>query len=124
MSLQPQLPDGTLRVRWVREDAIGVEQQERCSSFVLSSEAIEDWAPRRLEEIDEAAMQALLAQSPELVLLGTGRRQRFLPPRLQALLLARGIGIECMDNGAAGRTFNLLADEGRRVVAAFLIETA
>ena len=123
MSLQQQLPDGSLRVRWVREDAIGVDQQERRSSFVLSSEAIADWAPRALAAIDETAIQALLAQAPELVLLGTGSRQRFLPPRLQALLLARGIGIECMDNGAAARTFNLLADEGRRVVAAFLIET-
>ena len=124
MSLQQQLPDGTLRVRWVRQDSIGVDQQERRRSFVLSSQVVEDWPPRTLDEIDEAAMQALLAQAPELVLLGTGGRQRFLPPRLQAMLLARGVGVECMDNGAAARTFNLLADEGRRVVAAFLVEPA
>jgi uncharacterized protein len=124
MSLQQQLPDGTLRIRWVREDAIGVDQQERRASFVLSSQLVEDWPPRTLDEIDESAIQALLAQAPELVLLGTGSRQRFLPSRLQALLLARGIGIECMDNGAAARTFNLLADEERRVVAAFLLGPA
>jgi uncharacterized protein len=117
MSLQQQLPDGTLRVRWVRVDAIGVEQQERRSSFLLGTGEIRDWSPRSHGEIDEAALDAALALQP-----GSGPRQRFLPPRLQALLLARGIGVECMDNGAAARTFNLLADEGRRVVAAFLIE--
>jgi uncharacterized protein len=122
MSLQQQLPDGTLRVRWVRVDAIGVEQQERRSSFLLGTGEIRDWSPRSHGEIDEAALDAALALQPELLLLGSGPRQRFLPPRLQALLLARGIGVECMDNGAAARTFNLLADEGRRVVAAFLIE--
>ncbi|HRN60556.1 MAG TPA: MTH938/NDUFAF3 family protein, partial [Chiayiivirga sp.] len=37
---------------------------------------------------------------------------------------ARGIGLEAMDSAAAARTFNLLAGEGRRVVAAFLIGTA
>ena len=34
---------------------------------------------------------------------------------------ARGVGIEIMDNAAAARTFNVLAGEGRRVVAGFLI---
>lgn len=124
MSLQQQLPDGTLRVRWVRTDAIAVDKQERRDSFLLSTEGLHDWAPDRFEAIDEDAVEAALALRPELVLFGTGPRQRFLPPRLQAMLLGRGIGIECMDNGAAARTFNLLADEGRRVVAAFLLDAA
>ena len=39
-----------------------------------------------------------------------------------AAFLRRGIGIEAMDNAAAARTFNLLAAEGRRVVAVFLVD--
>ena len=38
-----------------------------------------------------------------------------------AACLTRGIGIEVMDNAAAARTFNVLATEGRRVLAAFLL---
>ena len=38
-----------------------------------------------------------------------------------AALLTRGIGLEVMDNAAAARTFNVLANEGRRVVAGFLL---
>jgi uncharacterized protein len=36
-------------------------------------------------------------------------------------LLRSGIGVEVMDNRAAARTYNLLAAEGRRAVAAFLL---
>jgi uncharacterized protein len=49
---------------------------------------------------------------------------RFPAPAVLAALLTRGIGVEVMDNAAAARTFNLLAGEGRRVVAALLIGTA
>ena len=38
-----------------------------------------------------------------------------------AACLSRGIGLEAMDNAAAARTFTVLAGEGRRVVAGFLI---
>nr|WP_282452769.1 MTH938/NDUFAF3 family protein [Lysobacter sp. CAU 1642] len=122
--MQQQLPDGGLRVRWVREDGLGVGEESLSTSLLLEPDRWTPWAPVSFEEIDEAAIESLLALSPELILLGTGNRQRFLPPRLQARLLAAGVGVECMDNGAAARTFNLLADEGRRVLAAFLIETS
>ncbi len=39
-------------------------------------------------------------------------------------LFARRIGIETMDNAAACRTYNVLASEGRRVVAALLLESS
>ncbi|GIX35624.1 MAG: hypothetical protein KatS3mg126_1403 [Lysobacteraceae bacterium] len=123
MSLQQQLPDGGVRVRWVGEGSVGLVEETVAASFLLLPDRWEPWPPDRFEAIDEAAIDRLLATAPELVLLGTGTRQRFLPPALQARILARGIGVECMDNAAAARTFNLLADEGRHLVAAFLIET-
>jgi uncharacterized protein len=122
VSLQQQLPEGGLRVRWVDERRLGVGDESITVSCVLQPDGWQAWPPANFEAIDEAALDALVAQDPELVLLGTGTRQRFLAPRLQARLLSAGIGIECMDNGAAARTFNLLADEGRRVLAAIVLE--
>jgi RNA-binding protein len=52
---------------------------------------------------------------------GTGARQAFPAAAFMAGFLRRNIGIEVMDNAAAARTYNLLADEGRRVVAAFIL---
>jgi uncharacterized protein len=61
------------------------------------------------------------ALSPEIVLLGTGARQRFPHPRLYRVLTAERIGVEVMDSAAAARTYNIIAAEGRRVAAALIL---
>ncbi|MBU6272826.1 MAG: Mth938-like domain-containing protein [Betaproteobacteria bacterium] len=77
--------------------------------------ALSDWAA-----LSTADFEAMLALAPEVVLLGTGSRQRFAHPRLHACLSAARIGLECMDTGAACRTYNILMAEGRRVLAALI----
>ena len=79
------------------------------------------WAVCRFEELTEAHFEELGAQAPDVVILGTGARQRFVHPRLLAGLSARRIGVECMDNQAACRTYNILMGEGRKVVLALII---
>ncbi|MCP5152046.1 MAG: hypothetical protein H6983_24610 [Ectothiorhodospiraceae bacterium] len=69
------------------------------------------------EVVDAATVDALLALDPELVLVGTGARHRFPPPDVLARFAARGCGVEVMRSDAACRTFNIVASEGRRVVA-------
>jgi uncharacterized protein len=121
VSLQQQLSDTGVRVRWVRPEAVGIGDISVGHSLLLHPQGWLAWPPTRFDDIDADAIEIVLAQDPELVLIGTGRHQRFLAPALQVTLLQRGIGVECMDSAAAARTFNLLADEGRRVVAALLL---
>lgn len=59
---------------------------------------------------------------PDVVILGTGKRQRFIHPRLTAVLTNRRIGVECMDNQAACRTYNILMGEGRKVALALIFD--
>ena len=69
-----------------------------------------------------AHFASLVETNPELVVFGSGNALRF--PRqawIRSLIEAR-IGVETMDTGAACRTYNILAGEGRRVVAALLVE--
>ena len=63
----------------------------------------------------------LLALHPVLVVLGSGDAQAFPPAAVLAACLSRKIGLETMTNAAAARTFNVLAGEGRRVVAGLVI---
>lgn len=121
MSLMEHRSEGIHLVRWVRADAIAVDASERTASFLLAPDTLAAWPPTALDEIDEAAVEAVLAMKPELVLLGTGATQKLPPPRVMGAFLSKGIGLEAMDNAAAARTFNLLAAEGRRLVAAFLL---
>ena len=69
-------------------------------------------------------LEPLLALQPEVILLGSGAAQVFPPAATLAACLGRGIGIEVMTNAAAARTFNVLAGEGRRVVAGFVFGPA
>ena len=66
---------------------------------------------------------ALLVDQPEVVLLGTGARQRFPHPKLSAPLARAHVGFEVMDTQAACRTYNILVAEGRRVLAVLLLDS-
>ena len=80
------------------------------------------WPVGAFEDLTEAHFEAIAAESPDVVILGTGARQRFVHPRLLASLSARRIGVECMDNQAACRTYNILMGEGRKVILALIIQ--
>ena len=122
MQLFQEAPDTRYQLRSADGELARVNEHELRRSFVISPEQlIDDWRPRSIDELQPADMDALLALQPAVVLLGSGARQRFPAPAVLAACLGRGIGIEVMDNAAAARTFNLLAGEGRRVVAGFLL---
>ncbi|ROR32106.1 Mth938-like domain-containing protein [Inmirania thermothiophila] len=113
---------GSNLVRSYGPDRIVIGERTFRAAIVLSPEAIlEDRLPRRPEELAPAHLEAVTALGPEVVLVGTGARLRFPAPEVTAPLLARGIGVEVMDTGAACRTYNVLASEGRRVVALLLL---
>ena len=80
------------------------------------------WAVTQFEAIASDQFGSVLDLEPELVLLGSGRALRFAPPTVLRTIIEHGIGVESMDTAAACRTFNVLATEGRRVVAALLLE--
>ena len=92
------------------------------SCIVTAERLITAWPPERFEALEEAHLEELFALEPQVVLIGTGARQRFAPAPLRAAFNARGIGLEVMDLGAACRTFNILVQEDRRVAAALFFD--
>jgi uncharacterized protein len=94
----------------------------RRSCLLRADRLVADWRPQTLDDLGLDDLDAVFALGPELVILGSGSRQRFPPAQTLAALLARGIGCEVMDTGAACRTYNVLVSEGRRVVAALLLQ--
>lgn len=80
------------------------------------------WPPTSFDELNAGHFEQIGAASPDVVILGTGTKQRFVHPRLTSALTARRIGVECMDSQAACRTYNILMAEGRKVVLALIFE--
>lgn len=122
MQLSQENPDFSFVLRGTTPTTVLVNQQSLDASFVLAADRlVENWGPASVDELEPAHMETLLALSPSVAILGTGPRQRFPSPAVMAAMLTRGVGLEVMDNAAAARTFNVLATEGRKVVAAFLL---
>ena len=122
MQLNHERPDYAYALRAADGRSAKVNDRVLETSFILSpNELIEDWQVGDPAALAPEDLAPLLALNPELVLLGTGDTQHFPSAAVMAACLTRGIGIEIMTNPAAARTFNVLAGEGRRVVAGFLL---
>ncbi|MBX9811283.1 MAG: Mth938-like domain-containing protein [Burkholderiales bacterium] len=89
--------------------------------IVVASDQVMEWRIENFDALSAEDFAFLLALKPEIVILGTGNALRFPPPALSRPLALAGIGLEVMDSKAACRTYNILAAEGRKVVAAVLI---
>jgi len=122
MQLTEHHAGGRFEIRAVESGRIRIQDQDYTASLILSpEELVPDWPPRRIEDVTDAHLQALLDMDPEVVLLGTGEATRFPPARVFAMFQSRGIGLEVMDTRSACRTYNVLASELRRVVAGLML---
>jgi uncharacterized protein len=109
---------------WIGLGSNGVAEKIERSIVIGSHGEKFDWNCARFEDLTAEHFERLAQTQPELVIFGSGTRLRFAPPALLRALMENRIGIETMDTLAACRTYNILAGEGRQVVAALLIEPA
>ena len=107
---------------WIGVGNKGVAEKIGYSVVIGSRGEKFDWLCRRFEDLTAAHFERLAETRPELVIFGSGTRLRFPPPAFLRSLMAGRIGLETMDTPAACRTYNILAGEGRNVVAALLLE--
>lgn len=109
---------GTLTIRSVGPDGIRVLDELHDESIVLTPDAVlHTWHNTAVDELAEDDFETVFAEQPEIVVLGTGGAHTFPPREIMFAFARRGIGFEVMDTAAAARTFNVLANEGRKVVA-------
>jgi len=100
---------------------IEVNGHKYTGSLVISSESgCSPWSVGPFEALNAECFNELMQFKPELIVFGGGPTLRFPKPIWLSGLMQQGIGVESMDTPAACRTYNILASEGRRVVAALL----
>ena len=104
------------------EGYVQVNSQRYQSSLIVMAERILTWSASDFSGLKAEDFQNLKDLGVEIVLLGTGPKQRFPHPALVAPLAQAGIGVEVMDLKAACRTYNILVAEARRVAAALLFK--
>lgn len=122
MKLQPDRVD-TLSIQAHGPGWVQIAGQRHETSLVVNAAGSwNPWPCQALADLTAEHFAPLATLQPELVIFGSGRKLRFVSPSVLRPLIEAGIGVDTMDTMAAARTYNILAGEGRRVVAALLIE--
>jgi uncharacterized protein len=122
MDLTYQRPSRHHYIHSVSGDGIRVVDQVCTGSIIVSANRlITDWPVTNPVEITVDHIRQILELEPEIVLLGTGKRQVFLDPEMLMHFYKHPVGVEIMSTRAACDTFNILVSEGRNVVAALVL---
>ena len=123
MKLHVDAPAGRNLISAYGEHYVAVNSVRHEKNLIVTPvEVVDDWLHGGFAALTGEHFAALLAFKPEIVLLGTGSRMRFPAARLTRALADANVGCEVMDTFAACRTYNILVAEGRRVVAALIVD--
>jgi uncharacterized protein len=97
------------------------DMSHRGSLLILPS-GIYGWAIEDMAEMSPASFAPVFAERAgiELLLLGTGTAQCWPDRSLRQAFADNDVVVECMDTGAAVRTYNVLLAEARTVAAALI----
>ncbi len=122
MKLQLDDNAAVYRISSYAKGRIVVNEEVLTQSFVLMPNTlIRDWPPQGFEALEPDHFRPLAELKPEIVLFGSGARQRFPGAEIMRPLIEAAIAVEVMDTGAACRTYNILSSEDRSVAAALLM---
>ncbi|MBU3556980.1 Mth938-like domain-containing protein [Polynucleobacter sp. Ross1-W9] len=123
MKLQSDPHSGANTITGYGDGYVEINKTSYAHAVVLSSDgAISEWPVKAFEGLEANNFSQLVDLKPELILIGTGSRQRFPKPELLKALISAKIGFEIMDSQAACRTYNILVGEGRQVLLALIVE--
>ncbi len=123
MKFQPDSSDGVNVITRQEAGRIWVGTVAFSHSILVPWQGeVQPWGATQAAELTAADFERLAQLKPEVVIFGSGARIHFVSPALQRVLFEQRIGVETMDTAAACRTYNVLASERRRVLAALLLQ--
>jgi uncharacterized protein len=110
---------GALLVRRYDADSVWIGEQ-RCARPLLLSrqQLIDQWPAESLATLTLAQLEPVFASRAALVIVGTRAADRIPPVEIRRAFRERNIALEAMEFGAACRTYNVLVQEEREVLAA------
>lgn len=115
--------EGTYRIQGYADGEIRINDVRYNRSLLVTPDTlVTEWGPASVEAVRTNDFAAVHELDPEVVLLGTGVHQTFPSRELMLSVMETGVGLEVMDTASACRTYNVLMSEGRRVVAALIID--
>ena len=123
MKLQSDPHSGANTITGYGDGYVEINQAPYAHAVLISSDgAISEWQAKTFDDLTASHFEQMVQFKPELIIIGTGSKQRFPKPELLKALILAKIGFEIMDSQAACRTYNILVGEGRKVLLALIVE--
>ena len=104
-------------LNWVEVNQV----RHQSSLIVTPDQLLLEWSVKTIKDMNENSFEAIKSLDIEIILLGTGNTQEHLEPRLLEYFSKKNIAIESMSNQSACRTYNILANEERKVLLALML---
>ena len=104
-------------LNWVEVNQV----RHQSSLIVTPDQLLLEWSVKTIKDMKENSFEAIESLDIEIILLGTGNTQQHLEPRLLEYFSKKNIAIESMSNQSACRTYNILANEERKVLLALML---
>jgi len=122
MDITPIIPKGRQVITGYGNGQFKVSGQVYSTPVLVFPDRTVQWDIKPNVAITLESLSVVLEEEGEidLLLIGCGKAQSILPPKIRTALKEAGIALEVMDTGAAVRTYNVLLAEERRVAAALI----
>src|SRR5689334_5620428 len=118
MHMTRQAPADRQIIQRYRDGTFLVSGSLHRGSILVTPTATADWPVTRMSDLDAKALaMTLRTANVSLCLIGCGSRMEQVPHALRETLREAGVSVDSMETGAACRTYNMLAAEGRQVAA-------
>ncbi len=101
---------------------VEVNQERHQTSLIITpNQLLLEWPFKTIKDIKENSFEAIESFNIEIILLGTGNIQEHLEPKILEYFSKKNMAVECMNNQSACRTYNILANEERKVLLALML---
>ncbi|WP_420348062.1 Mth938-like domain-containing protein [Pelagibius sp.] len=122
MDVTPLVPEGLQIIESYGGGGFRVSGKQYSGNTLVLPGRTLAWTPRDIAALVVEDFATVLTDAPsvEVLLIGCGPAMVFIDPDLREAVRAQGPALEPMDTGAACRTYNVLAAEGRPVAAALI----
>ena len=122
MDITPLVPEDRQIVQSYGSGRFKVSHIDYQGSIIVLPRKTLSWNILVPDEISFESLSIVVEEEPriEILLIGCGKVMKLLPRNLMKELRHIGLAVDTMDTGAACRTYNVLAAEGRRVAAGMI----
>jgi uncharacterized protein len=122
MEILEQTPYNEINITACDGSICIINQKKYEHSFLLFHNQIIPWNIQSIDDICAESLAPIIALCPDCVIIGTGAEYHFLDAHQLQPLVSASIGYECMNSMIACGSYQLLAGDGRQVLAAIILE--